>query len=82
MAKSLQFSLRSLLGVTVICALVIGWWCDRYRLNRELQRERETRRKLELYLDVLQRVEEMNPVIESVFMKPATGETEEREDGH
>ena len=82
MAKSLQFSLRSLLGVTVICALLVGWWCDRNRLNRELQRERETRRKLELYIDVQQRVEELHPVIESVHMEPATGETKERQDGH
>ena len=36
----MKFSVRDLLLVTVIVALAVGWWVDRSRLYRELDRER------------------------------------------
>ena len=36
----MKFSIRDLLLVTVIVALVLAWWVDRSRLAKQLQIER------------------------------------------
>jgi hypothetical protein len=33
----LRFSIRDLLWLTLVAALVVGWWIDRARLNTKLQ---------------------------------------------
>ena len=34
---AMRFTIRGLLLVTLIVALVLGWWADRWYLNRKLQ---------------------------------------------
>jgi hypothetical protein len=38
LAPRMKFSIRDLFLVTVIVALVLGWWVDRSRLAREVDR--------------------------------------------
>jgi hypothetical protein len=43
----MKFTIRDLFLVTVIVALVLGWWVDRSRVNGRLTRELEWRSSLE-----------------------------------
>jgi hypothetical protein len=36
-----QFRIRDVLAITAICALALGWWCDRSRLRDQLERYRD-----------------------------------------
>ena len=48
----MRFTIRDLFLVTVIVALVLGWWVDRSSVNARLTRELEWRSSLEQLRDV------------------------------
>jgi hypothetical protein len=50
----MKFSIRDLLLVTVIVALVMGWWVDRRRLEARIWKLEEPER-ISLYLQSLDR---------------------------
>ena len=58
----MKFSIRDLMLVTVIVALVLGWWVDRSRLSRMYDGERSLRLEAEIKTAVHQ---EVNQILEN-----------------
>jgi hypothetical protein len=42
MNQPLRYSLRDICWLTLVCALVLGWYCDHKRTNAQMVKERMT----------------------------------------